>query len=37
MCEVCYGCVKDVCVMDEWIFYIYCVICIVLGIVIVVS
>ena len=37
MCEVCYGCVKDVCVMDEWwIFYIYCVSCIVNGIVIVI-
>ena len=37
MCEVCYGCVKDVCVMDEWwICYIYCVSCIVKGIVIVI-
>ena len=37
MCEVCYGRVKDVCVMDEWwIFYIYCVSCIVNGIVIVI-
>ena len=37
MCEVCYGCVKDVCVMDEWwVFYIYCVSCIVNGIVIVI-
>ena len=37
MCEVCYGCVKDVCVMDEWwIFYIYCVSCIVNGTVIVI-
>ena len=37
MCEVCCGCVKDVCVMDEWwIFYIYCVSCIVNGIVIVI-
>ena len=35
MCEVCYGRVKDVCVMDEWwIFYIYCVSCIVNSIVI---
>ena len=32
-----YGCVKDVCVMDEWwIFYIYCVSCILNGIVIVI-
>ena len=37
MCEVCYGCVKDVCVMDTWwIFYIYCVSCIVNGTVIVI-
>ena len=37
MCEVYYGCVKDVCVMDEWwIFYIYCVSCIINGIVIVI-
>ena len=37
MCEVCYGRVKDVCVMDEWwIFYIYCISCIVKGIVIVI-
>ena len=45
LCEGCvrdvwgmdWGCVKDVCVMDEcWIFYIYCVRCIVNGIVIVI-
>ena len=37
MCEVCYWCVKDVCMMDEWwIFYIYCVSCIVNCIVIVI-